>query len=135
MPLRCEIITQERRLFDQDVDLIIAPGAAGEMTILPNHAPLVSTLDFGEQAFAIGGGVLEIAANHVIVLADSAEQATEIDAARAESARQRAQKIMAEGPPEDPSAYAALETAIRRANLRMKVARRHERSGAGRSDR
>lgn len=134
MALRCEIITQERRLFDEDVDVVIAPATSGVMAILPNHAPVVATLDYGElrvrqqseeKAFAIGGGVIEIANNRVIVLADSAEQADEIDTSRAEEARRRAQQMMTEGAPEDPAAYAALEMAIRKANLRIKVARRN----------
>jgi F-type H+-transporting ATPase subunit epsilon len=91
MPLRCEIITQERRVFDEEVDIVIAPGTEGEMGILPQHAPLVAALDYGElrvrqgdleSLFAIGGGVLQVSNDHVIVLADSAEQAEEIDIGR-----------------------------------------------------
>lgn len=130
MPLKCQIITQERKVYDEMVDIVIAPGIEGEMGILPKHAPLVTTLNYGEvrvrrseqeEAFAVGGGVLQVANDQVLILADSAEHAAEIDLARAEEARRRAQKIMAEGPPDDPAAYAALEAAIRRANLRLKV--------------
>ena len=141
MPLRCEIITQERKVYDDDVDIVIAPGIEGEMGILPQHTPLITTLDYGEvcvrkaneeETFAVGGGVLQVAHDRVIILADSAEQADEIDVARAGDARRRAQKMMAEGVPEDPAAYAALEAAIRRANLRLKVARRRRpRHGTG----
>ncbi len=138
MPLRCQIITQERLLFDEEVDIVIAPGIEGEMGILPQHAPLVAALDIGElrvrrgnfeESFAIGGGVLQVAHDHVIVLADSAEQAEEIDIARAEAARRRAEQMMAEGTPRDPATLAALEAAIRRANLRLKVARKRSRRG------
>lgn len=140
MPLRCEIITQERKLYDDEVDIVIAPGIQGEMGILPSHSPLIAALDFGElrvrkagiqESFAIGGGVLKVANDRVIVLADSAERAEEIDVARADEARRRAERLMAEGPPEDPAAYAALEAAIRRANLRLKVARSRVRRGTG----
>jgi F-type H+-transporting ATPase subunit epsilon len=140
MPLHCEIVTQERKLFDENVDVIIAPASAGEMTILPQHSPLVAQLDFGElvvrtgdteEFFAIGGGVMQINNDHVLVLADSAEQAEEIDLARAEEARRRAQQIMEEGVPQDPAEYAALEAQIRRANLRLKVARRHRPTASG----
>ncbi len=141
MPLRCEIITQECRVYDEEVDIVIAPGVEGEMGILPRHAPLVTTLNYGEvrvrrgeveASFAVGGGVLQVAHDHVIILADSAEHAEEIDIARAEAARERARKIMAEGPPPDPASEAALEAAIRRADLRLKVARqRRSRRGAG----
>lgn len=142
MPLKCQIITQERMLFDEDVDIVIAPGSEGEMGILPNHAPLIAALDFGElivrqgeveEAFAIGGGVLQVAHNKVVVLADSAEYAEEIDMARAEEARRKAEQSMREGVPSDPAQSAALEAAIRRASLRLKVARKHRpvRRGTG----
>lgn len=144
MPLKCQIITQERKLFDEDVDMVLAPGVEGEMGILPRHAPLITPLAFGEvrvrrggqdEVFAVGGGVLQVSHNQVIILADSAEHGDEIDLARAEEARVRAQKIMQEGPPEDPAAYAALEAAIRRANLRLKIGqkRRGARGVFGRS--
>jgi F-type H+-transporting ATPase subunit epsilon len=142
MPLRCQIITQERMLFDEDVDIVIAPGSEGEMGVLPNHAPIVAALNYGElivrqgemsEAFAIGGGVLQVAHNKVVVLADSAESADEIDIARAQEARQKAERSMREGVVEDEAQLAALEAAIRRANLRLKVAHKHrpERRGRG----
>ena len=133
MPLRCEIISQERKLYDDEVDIVIVQGTEGEMGILPQHAPLVTSLSYGElrvrqgeseEAFAIGGGVLRVGNDHVIVLADSAEQADEIDMARAEAARERAEQSMIEGPTADPAQAAALEAALRRADLRLKVARR-----------
>ena len=144
MPLKCEIITQERLVFSEDVDMVMVRGIEGEMAILPRHAPLVTALDYGEvkirrqgreEAFAVGGGVLQVAHNQVRILADSAEQADEIDIARAEEARRRAEKLMAEGAPEDPAAMAALEAAIRRAELRVKVgARKRARPGQPRPD-
>lgn len=136
MPLRCQIVTQERKVYDDEVEIVIAPGAEGEMGVLPKHAPLITTLGYGEvrvrkggqeASVAVGGGVLQVSHDRVVILADSAERADEIDLARAEAARQRAQKIMAEGPPEDPAAYAALEAAIRRADLRLRVGRKHRR--------
>ena len=144
MPLKCEIITQERKLYEEEVDIVIAPSIEGEMGILPRHAPLIAVLDYGElvvrrggveEAFAIGGGVIQVTPDHVLVLADSAEQAEEIDMARARDARKRAEKMMEEGAPEDPVALAALEAAIRRANLRMKVGRKRRRgTGPGAMD-
>lgn len=141
MPLKCEIITQERLVYSEDVDIVMVRGVEGEMAILPRHAPLITPLDYGEvrvrrtgveESFAVGGGVLQVANNRVRILAESAEQADEIDLARAEEARRRAEKLMAEGAPEDPAAMAALEAAIRRADIRMKVGarrRRNARSG------
>ena len=82
MPIHIELVTAERQLYSDDVDLITAPGANGELGILPHHAPLLTTLTFGElrtrkggveQSFAIGGGFLEVRPDKVIVLADSAE--------------------------------------------------------------
>jgi F-type H+-transporting ATPase subunit epsilon len=136
MPIHVEIITQERRVYSDDVDIVVAPGVEGEMGILPNHAPLISALTYGqlrvrkgeaEELFAIGGGVLEVRPDKVIVLADSAEAADEIDVARAEAARERAEKVMREGPPKDPSAYAQLEAALRKSRVRLQVARRRRR--------
>lgn len=141
MAMQCDIITQERVVFSGEVDMVIAPGAEGEMGILPHHAPLLTTLDFGElrvkiggreQFFAIGGGVLEVAPDHVIVLADSAERADEIDASRAERAREQAIQFMEDGPQTqatiDPEVLKEATIAMRRAQVRLKVARRHGRS-------
>src|SRR5687768_11128554 len=105
MPLHVEIITQERKVYDGEADSVNARGTEGEMGILPKHAPLVTALGFGEvkvrhggteELFAVGGGVLQVAHDHVIILADSAEQADEIDMARAEEARRRAETMMEE---------------------------------------
>jgi F-type H+-transporting ATPase subunit epsilon len=146
MPLRCQIITQERKLFDDDVDIVIAPGSEGEMGILPNHAPIIAALNYGElivrqgeisEAFAIGGGVLQVAHNSIVILADTAELADEIDIARAEQARQKAEASMREGIAEDEAQLAALEAAVKRASLRIKVARKHKperRRGPGAMD-
>lgn len=140
MQLKCDIITQERLVYSEDVEIVMVRGVEGEMAILPRHAPLITALDFGEvkvrrsgkeEAFAVGGGVLQVANNRVRILADSAEQADEIDIARAEEARRRAEKLMAEGAPEDPAAMAALEDAIRRADLRLKVGSRRRTNKPG----
>ena len=133
MTIKVQIITQEREVYNDEVDIVVAPGVEGEMGILPNHAPLISTLNYGElrlrkdgveEHFAIGGGVLEVRPDKVIVLADSAETADDIDIARAEEARQRAADYMREGPPTDPAAYAQLEAALRRSDVRLRVAKR-----------
>jgi F-type H+-transporting ATPase subunit epsilon len=144
MPIRVDIITQERQVYSDDVDIVVAPGIEGELGILPNHAPLITTLGVGElrvrkegveENFAIGGGVLEVRPDKVIVLADSAESATEIDTTRAEEARERAEQVMRDGPPADPAAYAQLEAALRRSRVRLRVARRRRRgTGPGPMD-
>jgi F-type H+-transporting ATPase subunit epsilon len=133
MPIQCEILTQERQLYNDAADIVVLPGLEGVMGILPNHSPLLTVLGFGEvvvrsggeeEFFAIGGGFAEIQPERVIILADSAEQAEEIDIERAEEARQRAVQSMAEGVPEDPMRYAQIEAALKRAQIRIDVARR-----------
>jgi F-type H+-transporting ATPase subunit epsilon len=133
MPIRVEIVSQDRPVFEGNVDIVVAPGDDGEMGILPHHAPLLTTLKPGvlrvrtagrEEIFAISGGVMEVQPTIVTVLADAAERADEIDVARAEEARQRAEASLASGVPRNSEAYLAAEAALRRSNLRLQVARR-----------
>jgi F-type H+-transporting ATPase subunit epsilon len=139
MPIRVEIVTQERMVFEDDVDAVNLPGSEGRLGILPNHAPLLTTLDFGEvivrkggeeQYFAVGGGFAEVQPEKVIVLADSAERADEIDIERAQAARERAEQLMKEGVPDDPDRYAQIRASLQRAQIRIDVARRRRRSSA-----
>lgn len=105
------------------------------MGILPNHSALLTTLGFGEvivrpsaggeEFFAIGGGFAEVQPTKVIVLADSAEHANEIDIERAEKARERAEQLMKEGVREDPDQYAQIQASLMRAQIRLDVGRRH----------
>ena len=140
-PIRCEIVTQERVVYDQVVDMVIAPGSEGELGILPHHVPLLTALQAGElrvkigdgeESFAISGGFMEVQPDHVTVLAQTAEHAEAIDFARAEAARARAEELLREGPPPDPDQYASIEAALRRSQVRLKVARRRKyRPGPG----
>ena len=136
MPIRCEIVSQDRMVFEGDADIIVVPGVNGEMGILPHHAPLLSTLGFGilkvrrqgeEEVFAISGGVIEVQPTLVTVLADAAENVMEIDISRAEEAKRRAEKILKEGPPSDTDAYLAIERQLRKSNLRLQAAQRYRR--------
>lgn len=136
MPVRIEIVSQDRMVYEGDADIVIVPGVMGEMGILPNHAPLLSTLKFGflkvrnkgeEEIFAIGGGIIEVQPQIITVLADSAENVDEIDIARAEDARQRAQELLSQGPPPDSDAYMKMEAALRRSNLRLEAVARYRR--------
>ena len=133
MTIRCEIVSQDRTVFQGDVDIVVLPGTDGEMGILPHHAPLLTTLKFGlikvrtkteEQVFTVAGGVAEIQPAIVTVLADAAENVHEIDVARAEVARKRAEEALASVKSEDVDAYLALEAALRRSNLRLDAAKR-----------
>jgi F-type H+-transporting ATPase subunit epsilon len=131
--IHCEVVTVERLVFDDDVDMVIAPGVEGQLGILPGHVSLMTALTIGElvlrqegledTVLAIGGGFMEVRPHHVMVLADSAERADEIDEARAEAARQRAESSMANYRPGEAE-FQAARTALRRSTIRLKVARR-----------
>jgi len=140
MSIRVEIVSQDRPVFEGDVDIVVAPGEDGEMGILPHHAPLLTTLKPGvlkvrtggrEELFAISGGVMEVQPTLVTVLADAAERAEEIDISRAEEARQRAEASLQAGVPRNSEAYLSAEAALRRSNLRLQVARRRRSMQSG----
>ncbi len=131
--LRLEVVTAEREVFSGEVDSLTAPGVEGELGILPRHAPLVAMLQAGELRFrradeetnlAIGGGFLEVANNRVIVLADSAERADEIDLARAQEAQERARTLIAESKSADRASFEQALAELRREQIRIRVARR-----------
>ena len=114
--------------------MVIVPGVQGEMGILPNHAPLLSTLKFGllrvryqgqEQIFTIAGGVIEVQPDLVTVMADAAENVQEIDVSRAEAAKRRAEELLKQGPPPDTDSYLKIESALRRSNLRLEAIKRY----------
>jgi F-type H+-transporting ATPase subunit epsilon len=130
MGIRTDIVTAERLVFSEDADIVIVPGIEGEMGILPHHAPIMTMINPGEVLIrkgaeeyylAVSGGFLEVKPDHVTILADAAERADEIDIARAEAAKQRAQeKLASRTVAEVDSANA--EAALRRALARLKVA-------------
>lgn len=114
--------------------MVVLPGAGGEMGVLPHHAPVLTTLKYGvvkvrhagkEEVFAVAGGVAEVQPDIVTVLADAAENVEEIDIARAQFARKRAEETLAKGLAKDPDALLNVEAALRRSNLRIDVARRY----------
>jgi F-type H+-transporting ATPase subunit epsilon len=134
MTIRCDIVSQDRQVFSGEADMVIVPGIQGEMGILPNHAPLLSTLKFGilrvrymsqEQIFTIAGGVIEVQPDLITVMADAAENVQEIDINRAEAAKRRAEEILKQGPPPDSDAYLKIESALRRSNLRLDAVKRY----------
>ena len=106
-PMRLEIVTAERLIYSEEVDILVAPGEDGELAVLPGHAPLLTGLRPGEirvvkdnedSFIAVSGGFLEVMANKVTILADTAEHAEEIDEQRAEEALRRAEERVAAGP-------------------------------------
>jgi F-type H+-transporting ATPase subunit epsilon len=140
MPVRCEIVSQDRQVFAGDADIVIVPGVHGEMGILPHHAPLLSTLSFGilkvrcqgeEHVFTVSGGLVEIQPDRVTVLADAAENVLEIDAARAQAARQRAEDLLQQGVPADTDTYLRIESSLRRSRLRLDAVRRYRATRIG----
>ena len=131
MPMQLQIITAEREVFSGEVDALVAPGVAGQLGILPNHAPLMTVLQPGEllvrtggdeSYLALSGGYLEVLGNQVIVLADAAEDVDEIDEARAQEALARAQERIASRQTDIELEQAV--ASLRRAQVRVTVARR-----------
>ena len=137
--IKLEIVTAERVVFSDDVDLVVAPGVEGQLGILPSHTPLMTMLQPGELRarkvdgeeffLVITGGFLEVRPDRIIVLADAAERAEEIDVARAEEAKRRAQERLSQRAPDLDVAQA--EAALRRAITRLEfVQRRRRRPGS-----
>jgi len=131
---RLEIVTAERMTFSDDVSAVLAWGVEGQLGILPHHAPLMTMLQPGdlmirkdkeEEYLAISGGFLEVRPDKVIILSDACERVDEIDIARAEEAKRRAQETMKAGPLTADAA--AAEAALRRSLARLKVAERKRR--------
>lgn len=141
MPLTVEIVTAERVVsVEQGVDVLVAPGSEGQLAILPHHAALMTTLDFGEllfrrgqeeSTFAISGGFMEVRRDRVTVLADRAEAADEIDASRAEAARARAEDRLSRAREQSARDVdiARAQAALQRSLLRLRVAQRRRRPG------
>jgi len=134
MAIRCEIVSQDRQVFAGDADMVIVPGIQGEMGILPNHAPLLSTLKFGilrvryqgnEQIFTIAGGVIEVQPDLITVMADAAENVLEIDVSRAEAAKRRAEELLKQGLPPDTDSYLKIESALKRSTLRLEAVKKY----------
>ena len=128
--IRLRLVTPSRLLTDDEVDEVSAPGALGEFGVLPNHITFLTTLEIGEMSYrqgservhlALGGGYAEVLDNVMTVLANAAEFAHEIDAERAQRARERAEKKLAELSHEDEE-FVATEAALRRAFLRIELA-------------
>ncbi len=134
MTIQVEIVTPERRLMSTEVDMVSLPGVDGQMGIMGGHAPLLTIMDLGEIALhrgndveylVVAGGVVEVRPDKVTILADVAEHVDEIDIDRAEAARERARQSLAEGVTADYRPV--MEAALRRSNLRLKVAHRRSR--------
>ena len=137
MPLHLEIVTPERLAFSDDVDMVLVPGIEGELGILPHHTPLVGLLGLGElkirrggqeESFAIAGGFLQVRPDKVVVMAETASMASEIDLEKAQEARREAQRALESGFHEGADLSAA-RAALQHALLEIQVAERHRREG------
>lgn len=134
-----KIVTPERIVYEADIDQVTLPTAMGEITVLPNHLPLVSLLAAGELLIkidnkeipmAVAGGFVEVGKNKVVILADSADRIEEIDIKRAEEAKKRAEEVL-KSKKMDITEYAALSAQLERELARLKVARRHRKTTLG----
>jgi len=136
--LLLDIVTAERLVSSEEIDVLVAPGVDGELAILSHHAPLLTFLKPGEirvinngeeSEIAVSGGVMEVMPDKVTILADTAERAEEIDEERAEIALKRAEERLASAPAEMDLERAL--ASLRKSQARLKVARRRNR-GLGR---
>ena len=132
--LRLEIVSPDKKVLSEDVDEVVAPGSEGQFGVLPGHLAFLTTLDVGELAYRKGGtttyvfvneGYAEVSDDKVTILAESAERAEEIDVARAEAAKGRAEDRLSRAPAEvETIDTARAEAALKRAIWRIQVSRR-----------
>ncbi|MEW6186467.1 MAG: F0F1 ATP synthase subunit epsilon [Thermodesulfobacteriota bacterium] len=128
--LELEVVTPDRLVVQEQVDIVMAQGALGEFGILPNHIPLLTTLQPGEMRYrkdnkleylAVSGGFAEVSNNKVTILAEAAERAGEIDVDRAKRARERAERRLAQAKVEAID-YVRAEAALKRSLVRLNIA-------------
>jgi F-type H+-transporting ATPase subunit epsilon len=129
--LKLEIVTPDAKVFSEDVEMVTLPGVEGEMGIYPQHVPLLTQIVPGEiiarkggqdYFLAIGEGFVEITGDHVAILADMAIRAENIDEAKAEEARRRAEARLAEKL--DDEETAAVQASLMHSAAQIKVKRR-----------
>ena len=132
--IRLEIVTPYRQVLDAEVDEVIAPGEEGQFGVLPGHTPFLSTIIVGELVYrqgnqlkyvAVSHGYAEVEYHRVTVLLDAAERPEEIDVARAEAARERAERKLAQLSQDDHDYYETL-AALDRAMNRLHFVRSHK---------
>ena len=137
MPLQLEIVTPERLAYSDTVDAVVLPGSEGEMGVLPHHAPLLATLGVGElrirkggteEAFAIVGGFVQVRPDKVVVMAETADMASEIDLEKAQEARREAERALESGFHEGADLSMA-RAQLQQALLRIRLAERRHREG------
>tara|TARA_B100000315_G_scaffold254324_1_gene295132 strand:+ start:3494 stop:3940 length:447 start_codon:yes stop_codon:yes gene_type:complete len=136
--IKLDIVTAEKLVLSDEADFVVAPGSMGELGIFPKHAPLLSTLEVGEvrvtkaeevYSFFISGGFIEVLPDQITILADTAERAEDIDEARANEARDRAESLM--GQQGDSIDLSQAEASLKRAAIRLKVMQKRRMSRSG----
>ncbi len=137
MPIRCDIVSQDRVVYSGDADLVLLPGGEGFMGVLPHHTPVLTVIQYGiitvrnknqEQYFTVAGGIAEVQPDQVTILADAAENVAEIDIQRAKDARRRAEETLKKGVGPDTDSYLKIQAALRRSNLRLDAVKRYRRT-------
>jgi F-type H+-transporting ATPase subunit epsilon len=137
VPIQLEIVTPEKLAYSGAVDAVVLPGAEGEMGVLPHHAPLLAALGIGElrirkggeeEHFAIAGGFVQVRPDKVVVMAETADMASEIDLEKAQEARREAEKALESGYREGAD-LAVARASLQQALLRIRVAERRHREG------
>ena len=132
--IKFKIVTSEKTVFEDEVDQATFETSSGQITILPNHRSYITSLESGEAMvkikgeeifLSISGGFIEFHNNTLIVLADTAERAEEIDLARAEEARKRAEELKSQAISMDDEEYARVAAAIQKESARIRVAKKH----------
>ena len=131
--IKFKIVTPERTVYEDTVDEVVVPTVDGEIAILPNHIPLISILQAGElrtkkgneeKIIAVSSGFVQVNKNEVVILADTAEHADEIDEKRAEEAHERAKKLLEETKNIEEVDYTTLAAKLEKELARLKVARK-----------
>ncbi len=135
--IKFKIVTPERVVFEKEVSQVTLPTQTGQITVLPDHIPLLSVLCPGEVIvkwdkeeiyLAISSGFLEVRKNEVVVLTETAERSDEIDEARAEQARKRAEQILQDTKNKEAVDYTALAAKIEKELVRLRVVRKRKSS-------
>lgn len=137
MTITCEIVSQDRLVYSGEADIVILPGMAGQMGILPHHSPVLTALSFGiitirskneELHFTVAGGIAEVLPEKVTVLADAAENVEEIDIERAIKARESAEERLKLTLATDTDRYMKVTSALKRSNLRLQAVQKYRKN-------
>ncbi len=137
MTIKCEIVSQDRVVFQGEADIVVLPGMDGQMGILPKHAPVLTALNYGiitvrlkgnEEHFTVAGGVAEVLPDKITVLADAAENVEEIDIERAVKAKESAEERLKLITTSDADRYLRVSSALKRSNLRLQAVQKFRRN-------